>query len=93
MHVLEFAELEIRGGFFIAADLFASSRGGRRGVRLRHYEDVGEMGSEGGTVMVVMRAAKKDLEERLWKLAYVPVLRRLVAKNESAYQDLRPQVL
>ena len=29
VHVLELAELEVRGGFFVAADLFAGSRGGR----------------------------------------------------------------
>lgn len=29
VHVLELAELEVRGGFLVAADLFASSRGGR----------------------------------------------------------------
>ena len=50
MHVLEFSELELRGGFFVTADLFTSSRGGSCGVCLRHYDDVKYGCGQGGTV-------------------------------------------
>ena len=48
MHVLEFPELELRGGFFVTADLFTRSRGGNRAVCLRHYDDVNEVVGKGG---------------------------------------------
>ena len=48
MHVLEFPELELRGGFFVTADLFTRSRGGSRGVCLRHVDDVNGVVGKGG---------------------------------------------